>query len=64
MTLTSAGDLAAIVARAVDYQGEWPESGGIRGNGMSFSQIIDIGEKVRGAFLSLFKSAEGQISLT
>ncbi|KAJ0107300.1 hypothetical protein J7T55_015765 [Diaporthe amygdali] len=47
MTLTTAADLAAVVARAVDYDGEWPEIGGIRGNRMTFSQIIEIGEKIR-----------------
>ena len=48
MTLTTAADVAAVVARAVDYKSEWPEIGGIRGNGVTFSQIIEIGEKIRG----------------
>ncbi|KAL9070248.1 MAG: hypothetical protein Q9157_005868 [Trypethelium eluteriae] len=48
MTLTTVGDVAAIVARAVDYEGEWPEIGGIRGNRVTFSQVIQIGEKIRG----------------
>ncbi|KAK3373866.1 hypothetical protein B0T24DRAFT_553527 [Lasiosphaeria ovina] len=48
MTLTTAADTAAIVARAVDYGGEWPVNGGIRGNRVTFSQIVKLGEKVRG----------------
>jgi hypothetical protein len=48
MTLTTAADVTTIVARAVDYEGEWPEIGGIRGNELTFSQIIEMGERVRG----------------
>ncbi|KAF1811993.1 NAD(P)-binding protein [Eremomyces bilateralis CBS 781.70] len=47
MTLTTAADVAAVVAQAVDYDGEWPIIGGIRGNRVTFSQILEIGEKVR-----------------
>lgn len=53
MTLTTAADVATIVARAVDYEGEWPEIGGIKGNRVTFSQIIEIGEKIRGMLLKL-----------
>lgn len=49
MTVTSAADVTAMIARAVDYEGEWPEVGGMRGNRLSFSEIIAIGERVRGA---------------
>ncbi|KAF2799375.1 NAD(P)-binding protein [Melanomma pulvis-pyrius CBS 109.77] len=48
MTLTTAEDLAAVVAGAVDYDGEWPEIGGISGNRIPISQILKIGEEVRG----------------
>ncbi len=48
MTVTSAADVTAMVALAVDYEGEWPEVGGISGNRMTFSQIIEMGEKIRG----------------
>ncbi|XDG05331.1 hypothetical protein ABKA04_004946 [Annulohypoxylon sp. FPYF3050] len=48
MTLTTVADVAKIVARAVDYEGTWPKIGGIRGNRVTFSQIIEIGEKLRG----------------
>ncbi|KAK9421833.1 putative NmrA-like domain-containing protein [Seiridium unicorne] len=48
ITLTTVADLAAIVARAVEYQGVWPTTGGIRGNRLKFSQIVEIGSRVRG----------------
>lgn len=49
MTFTTVQDLAAVVARAVEYEGEWPVNGGICGNKVTVSQILEIGEKVRGA---------------
>ena len=48
MTFTTVQDLAAVVAEALDYDGEWPLIGGIRGNSVKVSQILKIGEKVRG----------------
>ncbi|KAL8822621.1 MAG: hypothetical protein Q9191_006644 [Dirinaria sp. TL-2023a] len=48
VTLTTAADVAAVVARAVGYEGVWPEIGGINGNKVTFSRIIEIGEKIRG----------------
>ena len=48
MTFTTVQDLAGIVAEAVDYEGEWPVMGGISGNRVTVSQILKIGEKVRG----------------
>jgi hypothetical protein len=48
MTLTTVTDLASIVARAVDYEGRWPAVGGIQGNRVTFSQIVEIASKIRG----------------
>lgn len=48
MTLTTVQDLAAVVARAVDHNGEWPVIGGISGNRVTVSQILNIGQKIRG----------------
>ncbi|KAK7747172.1 hypothetical protein SLS62_009114 [Diatrype stigma] len=48
MTLTTVADLAAVVARAVDYDSRWPETGGIRGNRITFSQLLEVGKRVRG----------------
>ncbi|OTA62100.1 NAD(P)-binding protein [Hypoxylon sp. EC38] len=50
MTLTTVGDLAAVVARAIDYEGTWPRNGGIRGNRVTFSQILEIAQNIRGDF--------------
>jgi hypothetical protein len=48
MTLTSVRDLAAAIVRAVGHTGKWPATGGIRGNRLTFAQIIAVGEEVRG----------------
>ncbi|KAH8651322.1 hypothetical protein BX600DRAFT_489765 [Xylariales sp. PMI_506] len=48
MTLTTLADLAAIVVRAVDHEGRWPIIGGISGSRLTFSEILEIGNKVRG----------------
>ncbi|TVY21625.1 Oxidoreductase swnN [Lachnellula arida] len=48
MTYTTVQDLAAVVVRAVDLGGEWPMSGGISGNKLPISQVLKIGEKLRG----------------
>jgi hypothetical protein len=62
MTLTTAADLAEIVARAVDYEGEWPRIGGIRGNRVTFTQILEIGERIRGAIESIRLHSPGDLS--
>ena len=48
MTYTTVQDVATVVARAVDLDGEWPIVSGIRGNRVSVSNLLEIGEKVRG----------------
>lgn len=47
ITLTTIQDLARVVALAVDYQGEWPVSGGMRGADISIAELIALGEKIR-----------------
>lgn len=49
ITLTTVQDLANVVARAIDFEGEWPVVSGIRGADMSIGQLIALGEKIRGA---------------
>ena len=53
ITLTTVQDLANVVARAIDFEGEWPIVSGIRGADMSIGQLIALGEKIRGACASL-----------
>jgi len=48
MTYTTIGDLASVVVRAVELQEEWPVIGGIRGNRLQVSKLLEIGAKVRG----------------
>lgn len=54
MTYTTVQDLAAVVARAVDLDGEWPIIGGIRGNRLPASEILKIGERVQGEHCSVY----------
>jgi hypothetical protein len=48
ITLTAVSDVAKVVARAVDYEGEWPVTGGIKGEDVSIAQLIKLGESIRG----------------
>lgn len=49
ITFTTVQDLANVVAKAIDYEGEWPVISGIRGADISVGQLIALGEKIRGA---------------
>jgi hypothetical protein len=53
ITLTTVQDLAVVVARAIDFDGEWPVIGGIKGADISIGQLISLGEKVRGSCTQL-----------
>lgn len=49
MTYTSVKDIAGVVASAVELEdGKWPELGGIIGSRVTVSQLLEIGERVRG----------------
>jgi nucleoside-diphosphate-sugar epimerase len=48
ITLTTAEDLAKVVARAIEYEGEWPVVSGIQGDEVTIKQLIELGERVRG----------------
>ncbi|KAH8745960.1 hypothetical protein BGZ57DRAFT_836676 [Hyaloscypha finlandica] len=61
MTYTTVKDLAAVVTMAVDLDGEWPVIGGIRGNRVSISQILKIGEKLRGRAFTVDKVKLGDL---
>jgi hypothetical protein len=47
-SLTAIQDVSAVVAAAIDYPGEWPEIGGIRGGQITSAQLIKLGEEIRG----------------
>ncbi|VUC28758.1 unnamed protein product [Clonostachys rosea] len=48
MTITTVADLAAVIAKAVEHDGKWPKIGGICGNRMTFSEIVELGGRIRG----------------
>jgi hypothetical protein len=48
LSLTTVQDLSAIVAAAIDYEGEWPEVDGVRGGQITASDLIKLGEEIRG----------------
>jgi len=48
VTLTAVQDLGRVVAAAIDFEGEWPETGGIRGGQIKLSELIKLGERLRG----------------
>ncbi|KAK3696623.1 hypothetical protein LTR37_017876 [Vermiconidia calcicola] len=48
ITLTTVQDFANIVGKSVEYEGEWPVIGGIKGTELSVAELLAIGEKVRG----------------
>ncbi|KAH8694620.1 hypothetical protein BGZ61DRAFT_352574 [Ilyonectria robusta] len=48
ITYTSVADIANVVARAVEYTGEWPVVGGIRGHRVTVGELLEIGENIRG----------------
>ena len=48
MTFTSLRDVGNILVRAIDYEGEWPAIGGIRGSTVTDVELVAIGARVRG----------------
>lgn len=50
VTYTTVQDIANVVARAVDYKGEWPTVGGIRGHKTTARELIAIAEEVPGEY--------------
>ncbi|KAM5343402.1 hypothetical protein ACJ41O_011939 [Fusarium nematophilum] len=48
VTYTTVADIGNVVARAVEYGGEWPAVGGIRGSRITIGELLQIGERVRG----------------
>ncbi|CAJ2504906.1 Uu.00g123000.m01.CDS01 [Anthostomella pinea] len=41
---TTVQDIAGVVARAVEYEGEWPAVGGIRGSPVTMREMLRLGE--------------------
>lgn len=58
ISLITVDDFSKAVARAIDYEGEWPVVGGVRGTLISIRQLIALGEKVRGASFGIIEFTE------
>ncbi|RBQ72549.1 hypothetical protein FVER14953_13271 [Fusarium verticillioides] len=50
ITLTTVRDMSRLVAHALEYDGVWPTQGGIQGTAFTVSELIALGEKLRGPF--------------
>ncbi|OQV08770.1 hypothetical protein CLAIMM_12993 [Cladophialophora immunda] len=48
LTLTTVADMVNVVVAAIDYEGAWPERGGISGNAFMNSEFLKLAESVRG----------------
>lgn len=55
LTFTTVKDVASIVSKAVQYQGQWPEVGGIRGDELSMTELVALGERIRGRYNSFIR---------
>jgi hypothetical protein len=52
ISFTTVQDLARVVARAVEYEGSWPEIGGLQSCDLSIQQILDHGSTLCGKYSS------------
>lgn len=48
LALIKVQDFAEVVARAIEYEGEWPTISGVQGDVLTLRELIALGEKVRG----------------
>nr|RBQ83600.1 hypothetical protein FVER53263_13271 [Fusarium verticillioides] len=48
ITLTTVRDMSRLVAHALEYDGVWPTRGGMQGTAFTVSELIALGEKLRG----------------
>ena len=48
ITLTTVQDLASTVAKVIEYKGEWPVTGGIKGCELSIAELLQLAENIRG----------------
>ncbi|KAF5530034.1 hypothetical protein FPHYL_14143 [Fusarium phyllophilum] len=50
ITLTTVRDMSRVVAQALEYNGVWPTVGGMQGTAFTVSELVALGEKLRGPF--------------
>ncbi|KMP07123.1 hypothetical protein CIRG_06804 [Coccidioides immitis RMSCC 2394] len=53
LVFTDIQDMAKVVARAIDYQGNWPEIGGMVGSRIKMKDLIKLVENVLGESLTI-----------
>jgi hypothetical protein len=51
MSFITVQDFTDVIVQAVEFEGEWPVIGGIRGTDISIGNLIALGERVRGMLL-------------
>ena len=54
ISFISSRDFCAVVARAIEYEGEWPVTGGVRGDELTIGQLVAIGERIRMYTMQLY----------
>ncbi|KAL1652908.1 hypothetical protein SLS61_004528 [Didymella pomorum] len=52
VTMTTVTDFANVVAMAVEYPGDWPVVGGMKGSDLSLRDLLTLGEQLRAGLLS------------
>lgn len=50
---TTVEDTAEVTAKAVEYDGEWPEIGGSQGQKITVADLVKFGEEIRGTYSGL-----------
>ncbi|KAJ5715955.1 uncharacterized protein N7483_013136 [Penicillium malachiteum] len=60
ISLTTVNDVRNVVVQAIEFEGEWPVDGGIRGDDISMGEFLAIAEKVRGGQPFTVENREAQ----
>ncbi|KAH6697423.1 hypothetical protein F5X68DRAFT_226798 [Plectosphaerella plurivora] len=61
-TLTTVEDLAKVIVEAIDFPGEWPAVGGIRGATVTTNELIELGKSLRGSAFQVHDAFATDIS--
>ncbi|KAL2203306.1 NAD(P)-binding protein [Sarocladium strictum] len=61
VVFTSVADIAHVVRRAVEYDGKWPEIGGIRGDRLSAREMQQRVEKITGKKVDLLLAEQADL---
>ncbi|KAJ6004771.1 NAD(P)-binding protein [Penicillium herquei] len=56
ISLTTVNDLRNVVVQAIEFEGEWPVDGGVRGDDISMGEFLAIAEKVRGMYIPPYEN--------